>query len=268
MLANAEKPPVTGVEVTGVFGVVEGVGFPKTEDRPKTGVEVEGVEEVVAGVSKADTFTGVVVGVACAGLKNGELLSIAPKTLSPSEKVDCLRLANTPPAEDGLSAAGFPKGDGDGLCPIAEEDVVPMAVRGLGESGEDAGDGVVTSCWDLPGVLGRCFGWSRMAAGSGFSGGAKTDSGFGLASVCESFLSSDHAGFVGVGPPRANREGVELLHAPKPPDEGLMRGADGVGGPNEVWPKVDPNAGCPKAGVVLAPKPVCPKPVAGFGACF
>lgn len=268
MFANAEKPPVAGVEVTGVFGVVEGVGCPKTEARPKTGVEVEGAGEVVAGVSKADTFTGVVVGVVCTGLKNGELLSIAPKTLSPSEKVDCLRLANAPPAEDGLSAAGFPKGDGDGFCPIGEEDVAPMAMRVLGESGEEAGDGAATSCWDLLGVLGCCFGWSRMAAGSGFSGGAKTGFGSGLASVCELSLSNDQTGFVGVGPPCANREGVELLHAPKPPDEGLMRGAEDVDGPNEVWPKVDPNAGCPNAGVVFAPKPVCPNPVAGFGAFF
>jgi len=28
---------------------------------------------------------------------------------------------------------------------------------------------------------------------------------------------------------------------------------------------VDPNAGCPKAGVDFVPKPVCPKPEAGFG---
>ena len=49
-----------------------------------------------------------------------------------------------------------------------------------------------------------------------------------------------------------------------------MGGADEVGVPNEVWPKVDvdPNAGCPKAGVVFVPKPVCPNPEAGFGASF
>lgn len=264
MLANAEKPPVTGVEVAGGFGVVDGVGWPKTEDRPKTGVEVEGAGEAVTGVFKVDTFTGVVAGVVCTGLKNGELLSKAPKTLSPSEKVDCLRLENAPPAEDGLSAAGFPKGDGDGLCPIGEEDVAPIAVGGLGESGEEAGDGAVTSCWDLLGVLGCFFGWSRIAAGSGFSGGAKTGFVSGLASVCEPSLSDDHTGFVGVGAPCDSREADELLHAPKPPDDGLMREADDVGGPNEVWPMVDPNAGCPKAGVAFAPKPVCPNPVAGF----
>lgn len=63
VLANAEKPPVAGVDIVGVFGVVEGVGCPKTEDRPKTGVVVDGVGEVVTGVSKAETLTGVVVGV-------------------------------------------------------------------------------------------------------------------------------------------------------------------------------------------------------------
>jgi hypothetical protein len=47
-----------------------------------------------------------------------------------------------------------------------------------------------------------------------------------------------------------------------------MGEADDVGVPNEVWPKVDvdPNAGCPKVGVDLVPKPVWPNPEAGFGA--
>ena len=156
-LANAEKPPVAGLEIAGVFDVVEGVECPKTEDRPKTGVVVDGVGEVVAGVSKADTLTGVVVGVVWTGLKNGELLSGAPKTLSPSEKVDCLRLANAPPTGGGLSVAGFPRGDGDGLRPNGEEDVAPKVVGGLGESGEETGDGAVISCWDLLGVLNSCF---------------------------------------------------------------------------------------------------------------
>src|SRR5258708_28493364 len=78
--ANAENPPVTGWEITGVFGVVEGVVCPKTEDRPKTGVVVEGAGDVDTGRSKADTLVGVVVGVVCTGLKNGEFLSGAPKT--------------------------------------------------------------------------------------------------------------------------------------------------------------------------------------------
>jgi hypothetical protein len=156
-LANAEKPPVVGLEIAGVFGVVEGVGCPKTEARPNTGVVVDGVGEVVTGVSKADTLTGVVVGVVCTGLKNGELLSGAPKTLSPSEKVDCLRLANAPPAGGGLSVAGSPKGDGDGLRPDGGEDAASKVVEGLGESGEEAGDGAVISCWGLLGVLGSCF---------------------------------------------------------------------------------------------------------------
>lgn len=68
---------------------------------------------------------------------------------------------------------------------------------------------------------------------SGFSKDAKTGFGSDLDSTCESSLSDDHAGFVGVEVPDANREGVELLHAPKPPVEGLM-GAGGVGVPNEV----------------------------------
>ena len=145
-LANAENPPASGLEIAGVFGVVVGgVGCPKTEDRPKTGVVVEGAGDVVTGVSKADTLTGVVVGVVCTGLKNGELLSRAPKTLSPSEKVDCLRLANAPPMGGGLSAAGFSEGDGDGLCPNGEEDEAPKVVGDLGESGEEATDGVVIS---------------------------------------------------------------------------------------------------------------------------
>lgn len=145
-LANAEKPPVTGLGIDGVFGVVEGVGCPKTEDRPKTGVAVKGAGDVVTDVSKAEILIGVVVGVACTGLKNGELLSGAPKTLSPSEKVDCLRLANAPPMGVGLSAAGFPKGNGDGLFSNGGEDVASRVVGGLGDSGEEAGDGAVTSC--------------------------------------------------------------------------------------------------------------------------
>lgn len=158
VLANAENPPVAGLGIAGVFGVVEGVGCPKTEDRPKTGVEVERARGVVTGVPKADTLVGVVVGVGCTALKNGELLSGAPKTLSPSEKVDCLRLANAPPMGGGLSAARFPKGGGDGLCPNGDEVIAPKVVGGLGDSGEEVGDGVVTSCWDLLGVLGSCFG--------------------------------------------------------------------------------------------------------------
>ena len=145
-LANAEKPPVAGLEIPGVFGVVEGVGCPKTEDRPKTGVVVDGVGEAVTGESNTDTLIGVVVGVVCAGLKNGEFLSGAPKTLSPSEKVDCLRLANAPPIGGGVSAAGFPKGGGDGLRPNGEDDVAPKVAGGLGESGEEAGDGAAISC--------------------------------------------------------------------------------------------------------------------------
>ena len=148
VVANAENPPVTGLEIAGVFGVVGGAGCPKTEDRPKTGVVVEEAGDVVTGVSKADTLTGVVVGVVCMDLKNGELLSGAPKTLSLSEKADCLRLANAPPIGGGSSAA-----NGDG-----EEDVAPKVLGGSGESGEEEGDGVVTSCWDVLGVLDSCFG--------------------------------------------------------------------------------------------------------------
>ena len=151
VLANAENPPVTGLEIAGVFGVVVGVGCPKTEDRPKTGVVVEEAGDVVIGVPKADTLTGVVVGVVCVGLKNGELLSGAPKTLSPSEKVDCLRLANAPPIGGGSSVVSFPNGDG-------EEGVAPKVFGDSGESGEEEGDGAVTSCWDLFGVLDSCFG--------------------------------------------------------------------------------------------------------------
>lgn len=158
VLANAENPPVTGLGIAGVFGVVEGVGFPKTEDRPKTGVVVEGDVDVVTGASKADTLTGVVVGVVCADLKNGELLSGAPKTLSPSEKVDCLRLANAPPTGGSSSVTGFPKGGGDGLCSNGNEDAASRVVGDLGDSGEELGDGAATSGWDLFGVLDPCFG--------------------------------------------------------------------------------------------------------------
>lgn len=144
VLANAENPPVTGLGIAGVFGVVEGVACPKTEDRPKTGVEVEEAGDVVAGVPKADTLAGVVVGVGCTGLKKGEFLSGVPKTLSPSEKVDCLRLANAPPIGGGLSATDFPKGGGDGLCSSDNDDVAPRVVGGLGDSGDEVGDGVLT----------------------------------------------------------------------------------------------------------------------------
>lgn len=145
-LANAEKPPVAGLEITGVLGVVEGVVCPKIEDRPKTGVVVEGVGEAVVGVSKAGAPAGVGVGAACAGLKNGEFLSGAPKTLSLSEKEDCLRLANAPLVGGGLSAEVFPKGDGDGLRSSGDEGVIPMTVSGLYDSGEEAGDGAEVSC--------------------------------------------------------------------------------------------------------------------------
>lgn len=155
-LANAENPPVTGSGTAGVFGVVEKVGCPKTEDRPKTGVVVEESRDVVTGVLKAGTLTGVVFGVVCTGLKNGEFLSGAPKTLSPSEKVDCLRLENAPPW-GGLSTTGFPKGDGEGFRSNGDEDVVPKVVEGLGESGEEAGDGAETSSWGLFGALDSCF---------------------------------------------------------------------------------------------------------------
>lgn len=156
-LANVEKPPVTGLEITGVFGVVEVVGCPKTEDRPKTGAVVEGVGDAVTGTSKADTLAGVVIGVVCTGLKNGEFLSGAPKTLSPSERVDCLRLANAPTAGGGLSATDFPRDGGDGLRSNGDGGVAPMGVGGFGNSGEEAGDGARTSCWDLLGVLGSGF---------------------------------------------------------------------------------------------------------------
>jgi len=73
-----------------------------------------------------------------------------------------------------------------------------------------------------------------MDVKSDFSGGAKTGFGCGLDSTCESSLSDDHVGFVGVEAPGANREGVEPLHAPNPPDEGVMEGADDVGDSNEV----------------------------------
>lgn len=172
VLANAENPPVTGLEITGVFGVVEGVGCPKTEGRPKTGVVAEEASDVVTGPSKAGTLAEVVVGVVCTGLKNGEFLSGAPKTLSPSEKVDCLRLANAPLVESGLSA-DFPKGDGDGLRSNGDEDVIPTVVGDSGDSGEEAGDGAETSRPDLFGVLDAGFGWSRRAVRSDFSGGAR-----------------------------------------------------------------------------------------------
>lgn len=72
-----------------------------------------------------------------------------------------------------------------------------------------------------------------------------------------------------MGVPGAKREPVELLHAPKPPDEGAMK-EDDAGVPGVVWPKVDvdPNAGCPKVGAAFVPKPVCPNTEAGFGASF
>lgn len=263
-LANAEKPPVVGLGIAGVFGVVEGVVRPKTEDRPKTGVVVEGAGDVVTGVSKADTFAGVVVRVVCTDLKNGEFLSGAPKTLSPSERVDCLRLANAPPMGDDLSALGFPRGDGEGLRSNGDEDVTPMVVGGLGSSGEEAGDGANTSCSDLLGVLDSGFGRSRRAVRSDFSRGAKTGFDSGLDPTWES-PSFDCMSCVDAEGPGASREDVALLHAPKPPAEGVIK-EDGVGVPNEVWTRVDvdPNAGCPKAGVDFVPKPVCTDPEAGF----
>jgi len=105
---------------------------------------------------------------------------------------------------------------------------------------------------------------------SGFSGGARTGFGSGLDSTCKAPLSGDHAGLMGVEAPGTKREEVEPLHAPKPPDDGVMGEADEVGVPNDVWPKVDvdPNAGCPKAGVIFVPKPVCPNAEAGFRASF
>lgn len=145
-LANAEKPPVTGLEITGVLGVVEGVACPKIEDRPKTGVVVEEAGKAEVGRSEAGAPVGVGVGAVCTGLKNGEFLSGAPKTLSPSEKEDCLRFANAPLAGGGLSVEGFPKGDGDGLPSSGDGDVIPMVVSGLYDSGEETGDGAVTSC--------------------------------------------------------------------------------------------------------------------------
>ena len=69
---------------------------------------------------------------------------------------------------------------------------------------------------------------------SDFSGGAKTGFGSGLDSTCESSLSDDHAGFVGVEVPGTSREDVESLHAPKPPDGGLIGGAGDAGVLNEV----------------------------------
>lgn len=144
MLANTEKPPVIGLEIVGVFCVTGGVGCPKTEDRPKTGVVTEEAGDIFTDVSKADTLTGVVVVVVSVDLKNGELLSGAPKTLSESEKVDCLRFANAPPTEGGLYAVDSPKGDGDGLRSSGDKEVIPTAVGDLDESGEDTGDGAET----------------------------------------------------------------------------------------------------------------------------
>lgn len=73
-----------------------------------------------------------------------------------------------------------------------------------------------------------------MAVRSGFSGGAKTGFGSTFDSACESPLSNSHVDFVDVEVPGVNREDVEPLHAPKPPDEGVTGEADDVGAPNEV----------------------------------
>jgi len=73
-----------------------------------------------------------------------------------------------------------------------------------------------------------------MGVRSDFSGSAKAGFGSGLDSTCESSLSDDHAGFVGVEVPGANREGAEPLHAPNPPDEGVTEEADDVDDSNEV----------------------------------
>ena len=265
VLANAEKPPISGLGTDGVFGVV-GVDCPKTEDRPKTGVVVEGVGDVVIGVPKADTLTGVIGDATCVGLKKGEFLSGAPKTLSPSENVDCLRLANAPPTGGRLSVADPPKFDGEGLRSSGDDGVTPTSASGFGDPGEEAGDKEEISCWDLLGVLGSGFGWSRMAIGSDFSGCVRTGFGSGSGSTCRSPLSDECAVFVGLEVPEVSREAGELLQAPKPPDEGVIE-VDDVGVPNEVWPNVDvdPNAGCPKAGAGFVPKLVCPNPEAGFG---
>jgi hypothetical protein len=92
-----------------------------------------------------------------------------------------------------------------------------------------------------------------------------------LGSTCDSSLFDGCAGFVGIGVPEPNSEDVELLHAPKPPDDGVTK-EDEAGDSNEICPKVDvdvdPNAGCPKAGVAFVPKPVWPNPKAGFGVSF
>jgi len=69
---------------------------------------------------------------------------------------------------------------------------------------------------------------------SDFFGGAASGFGSGLDSPRESSLSDNHAGFVGVEAPGFSREGVESLHAPKPPDRGGTGEADDVGVPNEV----------------------------------
>lgn len=106
-----------------------------------------------------------------------------------------------------------------------------------------------------------------MEVRSGLSGGEKTGVDSSFDSTCGLFLSNDHAGFVGVEDPGVNREDVEPLHAPKPPEETVTGEADDVGVSNEAWPKVgvDPNPGCPKVGVDFIPRPVCPNPGAGFG---
>lgn len=113
------------------------------------------------------------------------------------------------------------------------------------------------------------FCWSRIVGGPDLSRGVGVDFGSGLDPTGESPLSDDCADFARLEVPGANREGVELLHAPKPPDEGLTK-EDDAEVPKEVWPKVDvdPNVGCPKAGVAFVPKPVCPNTDAGFGVSF
>lgn len=69
---------------------------------------------------------------------------------------------------------------------------------------------------------------------SDFVGGVGSGFGSGLDFTCELSLSDDHTGFVVVEAPGVSREGVEPLHAPKPPEGGVTEGADDVGVPNEV----------------------------------
>lgn len=99
---------------------------------------------------------------------------------------------------------------------------------------------------------------------SNFSEGAGTGfcSGLDSTSTCESPLL-DCTGFV--ESPGANKEDVAPLHAPKPPDDGVTKEGEVLDEPL-IKLDVDPNAGCPKAGVDFGPKPVCPNPEAELGA--